>query len=87
VVTGKLVSSHSEQGLSAAMTRLIAKGGEPLIRKGVDMSMRMLGKQFVTGETIEQALENGREREARGYRFSYDMLGEAAMTEEMPSVT
>ncbi|WP_137009397.1 trifunctional transcriptional regulator/proline dehydrogenase/L-glutamate gamma-semialdehyde dehydrogenase [Aquitalea aquatilis] len=82
VVTGKLVSSHSEQGLSAAMTRLIAKGGEPLIRKGVDMSMRMLGKQFVTGETIEQALENGREREARSYRFSYDMLGEAAMTED-----
>nr|WP_199068099.1 trifunctional transcriptional regulator/proline dehydrogenase/L-glutamate gamma-semialdehyde dehydrogenase [Chromobacterium sp. ASV5] len=81
LVTGKLVSSHSEQGLSASLTRLIAKGGEPLIRKGVDMAMRMLGKQFVTGETIEQALENGREREARGYRFSYDMLGEAAMTE------
>ncbi|OBU87362.1 trifunctional transcriptional regulator/proline dehydrogenase/L-glutamate gamma-semialdehyde dehydrogenase [Chromobacterium subtsugae] len=81
LVTGKLVSSHSASGLSAAMTRLIAKGGEPLIRKGVDMAMRMLGKQFVTGETIEEALANGREREARGYRFSYDMLGEAAMTE------
>lgn len=81
VITGKLVSSHSEQGLSAALTRLIAKGGEPLIRKGVDMAMRMLGKQFVTGETIDEALANGREREARGYRFSYDMLGEAAMTE------
>ena len=81
LVTGKLVASHSANGLSAAMTRLIAKGGEPLIRKGVDMAMRMLGKQFVTGETIEEALANGREREARGYRFSYDMLGEAAMTE------
>lgn len=81
LVTGKLVSSHSASGLSAAMTRLIAKGGEPLIRKGVDMAMRMLGKQFVTGETIGEALANGREREARGYRFSYDMLGEAAMTE------
>ncbi|MGC0151085.1 trifunctional transcriptional regulator/proline dehydrogenase/L-glutamate gamma-semialdehyde dehydrogenase [Chromobacterium vaccinii] len=81
LVTGKLVASHSASGLSAAMTRLIAKGGEPLIRKGVDMAMRMLGKQFVTGETIDEALANGREREARGYRFSYDMLGEAAMTE------
>lgn len=82
LVTGKLVGSHSAQGLSAALTRMIAKGGEPLIRKGVDMAMRMLGKQFVTGETIEEALANGRERESRGYRFSYDMLGEAAMTEE-----
>ncbi|MCL6262324.1 trifunctional transcriptional regulator/proline dehydrogenase/L-glutamate gamma-semialdehyde dehydrogenase [Craterilacuibacter sp. RT1T] len=81
VVTGKLVGSHSEQGLGSALTRLIAKGGEPLIRKGVDMAMRMLGKQFVTGETIDEALENGRAREARGYRFSYDMLGEAALTE------
>ena len=52
-----------------------------MIRKGVDLAMRMLGKQFVTGETIDEALANGREREARGYRFSYDMLGEAAMTE------
>lgn len=80
VVTGKLVSSYSEQGLSAALTRLVAQGGEPLIRKGVDLAMRMLGRQFVTGETIQQALANGRAREARGYRFSYDMLGEAAMT-------
>ena len=82
LVTGKLVSSYSEQGLSAAVTRLAAKGGEPLIRKGVDLAMRMLGRQFVTGETIEEALDNGRERESRGYRFSYDMLGEAAMTAE-----
>ena len=81
VVTGKLVSTHSETSLSSALTRLIAKQGEPVIRKGVDLAMRMLGKQFVTGETIDEALANGREREARGYRFSYDMLGEAAMTE------
>jgi len=80
VVTGKLVSSYSKPGLMAALTRIVAKGGEPLIRKGVDLAMRMLGRQFVTGETIQQALANGRAREARGYRFSYDMLGEAAMT-------
>jgi RHH-type proline utilization regulon transcriptional repressor/proline dehydrogenase/delta 1-pyrroline-5-carboxylate dehydrogenase len=40
LVTGKLVSSSSEKGLGAALTRLIAKGGEPLIRKGVDLAMR-----------------------------------------------
>ncbi|MBB5019772.1 RHH-type proline utilization regulon transcriptional repressor/proline dehydrogenase/delta 1-pyrroline-5-carboxylate dehydrogenase [Chitinivorax tropicus] len=82
LITGKLVSTNSEKGLSSALTRMIAKGGEPLIRKGVDLAMRMLGKQFVTGETIDEALSNGVEREARGFRFSYDMLGEAAMTDE-----
>jgi RHH-type proline utilization regulon transcriptional repressor/proline dehydrogenase/delta 1-pyrroline-5-carboxylate dehydrogenase len=81
LITGKLVSSSSEGGLGAALTRLIAKGGEPLIRKGVDMAMRMLGNQFVTGQTIEEALKNGRDNETRGYRYSYDMLGEAALTE------
>ena len=81
LVTGKLVSSSSEKGLGAALTRMIAKGGEPLIRKGVDLAMRMLGNQFVTGQTIAEALKNSVENETRGYRYSYDMLGEAALTE------
>ncbi len=80
VITGKLVGTASERSLGAALTRLIAKGGEPVIRTGVDFAMRMLGKQFVTGETIDEALKSAVQREARGYRFSYDMLGEAAMT-------
>ncbi|PMQ17678.1 trifunctional transcriptional regulator/proline dehydrogenase/L-glutamate gamma-semialdehyde dehydrogenase [Janthinobacterium sp. AD80] len=82
LITGKLVSTGSESGLGSAMTKLIAKGGEPLIRKGVDLAMRMLGNQFVTGQTIEEALKNSRENETRGYRYSYDMLGEAALTEK-----
>ncbi|TFW27462.1 trifunctional transcriptional regulator/proline dehydrogenase/L-glutamate gamma-semialdehyde dehydrogenase [Massilia horti] len=81
LITGKLVSSSSENGLGSALTRLIAKGGEPLIRKGVDLAMRMLGNQFVTGQTIDEALKNSRDNETRGYRYSYDMLGEAALTE------
>ncbi len=81
LITGKLVSTNSENSLSSALTKLISKGGEPLIRKGVDVAMRMLGNQFVTGQTIDEALKNSRENEKRGYRYSYDMLGEAALTE------
>ena len=80
VVTGRLTSTTSESGLSAALTRLIGRGGEPLIRKGVDMAMRMMGEQFVTGQTISEALANSRKMEAKGFRYSYDMLGEAAAT-------
>ncbi|CAN5744620.1 trifunctional transcriptional regulator/proline dehydrogenase/L-glutamate gamma-semialdehyde dehydrogenase [soil metagenome] len=80
LLTGKLVATHSESGLSNTLTRLICKGGEPLIRKGVDMAMRMMGEQFVTGETIAQALDHARHLEAEGFRYSYDMLGEAALT-------
>ncbi|WP_170865909.1 trifunctional transcriptional regulator/proline dehydrogenase/L-glutamate gamma-semialdehyde dehydrogenase [Rhizobium sp. NFR03] len=80
VVTGKLTSTVNDRGLSAALTRLIARAGEPVIRRGVDMAMRMMGEQFVTGETIEEALKRARPLEARGFRYSYDMLGEAATT-------
>ncbi|WP_198970849.1 trifunctional transcriptional regulator/proline dehydrogenase/L-glutamate gamma-semialdehyde dehydrogenase [Xylophilus sp. ASV27] len=82
LLTGRLVATHSERGLTSALRRLTAKGGEPLIRKGVDMAMRMMGEQFVTGETIGQALANARALEAQGFRYSYDMLGEAALTAE-----
>jgi RHH-type proline utilization regulon transcriptional repressor/proline dehydrogenase/delta 1-pyrroline-5-carboxylate dehydrogenase len=80
VVTGKLTSTVSDRSLGAALTRLIARAGEPVIRRGVDMAMRMMGEQFVTGETIEEALKRARPLEARGFRYSYDMLGEAATT-------
>ena len=80
VLTGRLVATTSEQSLSAALTRAIARSGEPIIRAGVDVAMRLMGEQFVTGRTIEEAINASREREARGFTFSYDMLGEAAMT-------
>lgn len=80
VVTGKLTATVNDRSLSAALTRLIARAGEPVIRRGVDMAMRMMGEQFVTGETIEEALKRARPLEERGFRYSYDMLGEAATT-------
>jgi RHH-type proline utilization regulon transcriptional repressor/proline dehydrogenase/delta 1-pyrroline-5-carboxylate dehydrogenase len=80
LLTGKLVSTHSESGLSNALARIVGKGGEPLIRKSVDRAMRLMGEQFVTGETIGEALDSARTREAQGFRHSYDMLGEAALT-------
>ncbi|BET97120.1 trifunctional transcriptional regulator/proline dehydrogenase/L-glutamate gamma-semialdehyde dehydrogenase [Xenorhabdus taiwanensis] len=80
--TGKLVSTHNEAKLSKSLNRIISKSGEPLVRKGVDMAMRLMGEQFVTGETIAQALANARKLEEKGFRYSYDMLGEAALTEE-----
>lgn len=80
VFTGKLVATHNETHLSSALNRIISKSGEPLIRKGVDMAMRLMGEQFVTGETIAEALANAQRLETKGFRYSYDMLGEAAFT-------
>ena len=81
VITGRLVSSQNTGGLSNSLNRIIGKGGEPLIRKGVDMAMRLMGEQFVMGETIDKALAHATKAEGKGFRFSYDMLGEAAITD------
>jgi RHH-type proline utilization regulon transcriptional repressor/proline dehydrogenase/delta 1-pyrroline-5-carboxylate dehydrogenase len=80
LVTGKLVATHDERGLGNALTRVTARVGEPVIRKAVDLGMRLMGKQFVAGETVADALENAKLFEALGFTYSYDMLGEAAMT-------
>ncbi|MCW2244269.1 trifunctional transcriptional regulator/proline dehydrogenase/L-glutamate gamma-semialdehyde dehydrogenase [Azospirillum canadense] len=80
LITGRLTASVDEPALSSALTRMLARGGEPLIRRGVDFAMRMMGEQFVTGQTIQEALANSRKMESEGFRYSYDMLGEAAMT-------
>ncbi|WGE47863.1 bifunctional proline dehydrogenase/L-glutamate gamma-semialdehyde dehydrogenase PutA [Actinobacillus equuli] len=81
VFTGKVLSL-SETSLSQTLIQLINKGGEPIIRQGMDFAMRLLGKQFVTGETIQIALKNSEARFNKGFRFTYDMLGESAFTEE-----
>lgn len=81
VLTGKLTATSSEKSLSSALTRVIGKGGEPLIRQGVHRAMKLMGEQFVTGQDIAEALANSRAYEKQGFRYSYDMLGEAATTD------
>ncbi|MGV8804686.1 MAG: trifunctional transcriptional regulator/proline dehydrogenase/L-glutamate gamma-semialdehyde dehydrogenase [Polaromonas sp.] len=82
MLTGKMTATCSEKSLASSLTRLIGKGGEPLIRQGVHRAMKLMGEQFVTGQTISEALANSRALEKAGFRHSYDMLGEAAMTEQ-----
>ena len=82
LITGQLVSAVDETGLAAALTRLIARSGAPVIRASVDTAMRVMGEQFVCGQTIGAAIAHARPFEARGFRYSYDMLGEAATTAE-----
>ncbi len=82
MLTGRLVRFDREAGrdLSALLKRLVGRSGEPVIRQAMVQAMRILGRQFVMGRTIEEALDRARAPEKKGYRHSYDMLGEAART-------
>ena len=82
MLTGKLVkiAEDTKRNFFGAFKRLIGRSGEPVIRLAVRQAMRIMGHQFVMGRTIEEALERSREKDQRGYRHSFDMLGESALT-------
>lgn len=81
MLTGKLMETPQQKSLSSLLTGLLARSGRGIIRKAVDVAMRMMGEQFVTGETIDEALKNAERLEEKGFQYSYDMLGEAALTD------
>ena len=80
MLTGQLVQPRGKttRDLRGMMRQLVARGGEPVIRQAVTRAMRILGRQYVLGRTIGEAL--GRTGKGAGERYSFDMLGEAAMT-------
>jgi RHH-type proline utilization regulon transcriptional repressor/proline dehydrogenase/delta 1-pyrroline-5-carboxylate dehydrogenase len=82
MLTGRVVALDDLTGgaLSEVVGRLIARSGEPVIRTAIRAAMRILGRQFVMGRTIAEALGRAAPAERDGYRHSYDMLGEAART-------
>jgi RHH-type proline utilization regulon transcriptional repressor/proline dehydrogenase/delta 1-pyrroline-5-carboxylate dehydrogenase len=84
MLTGRILDWSDERraDLASMVQRLIARSGEPVIRQALRQAMRILGNQFVLGETIEAALANAEPEARLGYRFSFDMLGEAARTED-----
>ena len=82
MLTGRVIrlEEGDTRDLTGALRRLVHRSGEPVIRGAVTRAMRILGRQFVMGRTIAEALERARPDEEKGYRYSYDMLGEAART-------
>jgi RHH-type proline utilization regulon transcriptional repressor/proline dehydrogenase/delta 1-pyrroline-5-carboxylate dehydrogenase len=82
MLTGKLLGPKKREELPSVFTRLVQRSSEPLIRQAIAQGMRILGNQFVMGESIDSALKRARKMEKKGYRYSYDMLGEAALTTE-----
>ncbi len=81
MLTGRVLNEKAETSITASMGKLVKRVGEPVIRRAVKAAMKEMGNQFVLGETIEDAVQRGAKRETQGYTHSYDMLGEAALTD------
>ncbi|QYK40517.1 MAG: bifunctional proline dehydrogenase/L-glutamate gamma-semialdehyde dehydrogenase PutA [Paracoccaceae bacterium] len=80
MLTGRVLDDR-EPGIAGHLKAAMRRLGEPVIRAAVARAMKEMGRQFVLGETIAAAMDRAAEAEARGYTYSYDMLGEAARTE------
>jgi len=86
MLTGRLVHAPgtgpgaAAHDWGAVLHRLVARSGEPVVRQAVTAAIRILARQFVMGRTIAEALARAKPAEKKGYRHSYEMLGEAART-------
>jgi len=82
MLTGQFIAVPSEPPSSANewLKKLIARSGEPIVHLAMKQAMRILGYQFVMGQTIETAISRSKNKENTPYLHSFDMLGEAALT-------
>ncbi|HEX2494510.1 MAG TPA: bifunctional proline dehydrogenase/L-glutamate gamma-semialdehyde dehydrogenase PutA [Steroidobacter sp.] len=82
MLTGRIVrpSDADVRDPRGFLTRLVGRLGEPVVRAAFRQAMRIMGHQFVMGRTIEEALARAQNGDNRRYRYSFDMLGEAALT-------
>ncbi len=74
-------------GLGLSLTKKTLDGslsgiGKPIIRKSMKQAMEYMGNKFILGQSIEKAVKNSTSHEEKGYKLSYDMLGEGARTFE-----
>ncbi len=82
MLTGRVLSldDPDRTGVPAAIGRVVNRLGEPVIRTALRRGMRVLARQFVMGRSITEALARAQSAEGRRWRYSFDMLGEAART-------
>jgi RHH-type proline utilization regulon transcriptional repressor/proline dehydrogenase/delta 1-pyrroline-5-carboxylate dehydrogenase len=83
MLTGRLMRPGDVEMRDPAgfLRRLVARIGEPLVRAAFRQAMRIMGHQFVMGRDIGEAIARAAEGDAARYRYTYDMLGESALTE------
>lgn len=84
LLTGKILKPtlDTHKSFAASLKRLFSRTSNTVIRPIISQSMKVIGNHFVMGSTISEALARAKELESHGYRYSYDMLGEAARTQE-----
>jgi RHH-type proline utilization regulon transcriptional repressor/proline dehydrogenase/delta 1-pyrroline-5-carboxylate dehydrogenase len=82
MLTGKFLGlgRDVENDVTGFLARLVKRTGEPVLRNAMRQAMRIMGQQFVMGQTMADALS--RAGQTPSLYYSFDMLGESAATAE-----
>ena len=82
LLTGKVLEGAQDRSVNwkSALGRAVGRLGEPVVRTAVREAMKILGRNFVFGRTIDEALKRAEPEQRRNLSHSFDMLGEAAKT-------
>jgi RHH-type proline utilization regulon transcriptional repressor/proline dehydrogenase/delta 1-pyrroline-5-carboxylate dehydrogenase len=82
MMTGQLLNldGAARRNPSRMLKSMASRAGEPVVRTAMRQAMRIMGHQFVMGRTIDEALKRSRNKKNSAFRYSFDMLGEAALT-------
>ncbi len=80
MLTGKILKSEKNDDVAKVMRQVVKRLGEPVVRLAVAKAIKLIADQYILGSDIESAELRGREFVKQGYQYSYDMLGESALT-------
>ena len=81
MLTGKILRDKEPDNIAQTMRRVVKRLGEPVVRTAVTKAIALIADQFILGDGIETAQKRGQEYVEKGYRYSFDMLGESALTD------
>ncbi len=84
LLTGKILYEPSDNNneIHNAFSKILSESSKPVIRQAIQQAIKLISNHFIIGRAIQDAFEKSQESKNRIYRYSFDMLGEAAITSE-----
>lgn len=79
LLTGRIFNATSEEH-DSKIRNMLQRLGSPIALKAVQQAINLISEQFVSGPSIANAYKSTTTNQR--YLYSYDMLGENAITEE-----
>ena len=84
LLSGKMLRvKHDENSeLEVILSKIISQSSKPVIRQAVQQAIKLISNHFIISSNIHDSYKKSKEQSNAQFRYSFDMLGEAAITSE-----